>query len=614
MRPRQGQGGNGRRACWRKVLAGSLLVLGCVLVAFQRISRHRHYHTCTPPPHQRTYDGESVSWTACGSVAGRALECGSIDVPMDQFNASNNGPPDSLRKFTIPLARLRGGAHATRNILLNPGGPGASGTQFVHRLGAQIGAIVGDGFHLVGFDPRGVNASRPAASCYASDADRQRLAGAVRAKRLVADSGDLFAWAAGYVRACADELGEHGAFLNTPQTAADMNSILDALGQPDMYYLGFSYGTLLGQTYAALFPGRARRVAIDGVANQFHWYGEQLDRDVMTDSERALAGFADECVKAGPGGCALAGLADTPARLADRLVAAIDRLRDDPLGVYVNSTLFGTLDYWDVWYGGVFPALCKPATWRALADSLAALLGIGNHNNSSTSGVSTSSVSLSVSDMLDSGNATAAFLSYGKPGTDRPSAKRDAEVVITLNDGASGAAGNWPRTRKGLLDILEPYADASAFGADGFAFALYFAKQAWGVARTHTYTPKRGVTTAHPLLVLSTTFDPVCPLVSARSARDAFVGARLLEVKGYGHCTLSVPSLCMARHVRRYFEEGVLPDDGAQCEADGNPYFGNLEMEEEAAAAAGLLSDDDRRIRLAQLELARDVSFKTWWT
>ncbi|KAK3377197.1 Alpha/Beta hydrolase protein [Lasiosphaeria ovina] len=602
MRP--GQGGSGQ-ACWRKILAGSLLVLGCVFVASQRISRNRY--ACTQPPRQRTYDGESVSWTACGSVAGRALECGSIDVPMDQFNASNNGPDNDRKKFTIPLARLRGGAHATRNILLNPGGPGASGTQFVHRLGGAIGAIVGDGFHLVGFDPRGVNASRPAASCYASDADRQRLAGAVRAKRLVADSGDLFAWTAGYVRACADELGAHGAFLNTPQTAADMNSILDALGQADMYYWGFSYGTLLGQTYAALFPGRARRVAIDGVANQFHWYGERLDRDVMTDSERAFAGFADECVKAGPGpdGCALAGLADTPARLADKLVAAIDRLRDDPLGVYVNSSLFGTLDYWDVWYGGVFPALCKPATWRALADNLAALLGVSGSNKNNTSS--------SVSDMLDSGNATAAFLAYGKPGTDRPSAKRDAEVVITLNDGASGAAGNWPRTRKGLLDILEPYADASAFGADGFAFALYFAKQAWGVARTHTYTPKRGVVTARPLLVLSTTFDPVCPLVSARSARDAFVGARLLEVKGYGHCTLSVPSLCMARHVRRFFEEGVLPDDGAQCEADGNPYFGRPEVEEEAAAA-GLLGDDDRRIRLAQLELARDVSFKTWWT
>ncbi|KAK4095884.1 hypothetical protein N658DRAFT_390614, partial [Parathielavia hyrcaniae] len=74
--------------------------------------------------------------------------------------------------------------------------------------------------------------------------------------------------------------------------------------------------------------------------------------------------------------------------------------------------------------------------------------------------------------------------------------------------------------------------------------------------------------TAYPLLLFSTTYDPVCPLMSARSAKEAFEGSRIVEVKGYGHSSLAVPSLCVARHVRDYLYEGKLPDAHVQCEPD----------------------------------------------
>ncbi|KAK4119130.1 alpha/beta-hydrolase [Parathielavia appendiculata] len=547
---------------------------------FHHAHDHERDHGSITSPCQTpalTYPGERIAWTPCGDLANRTLECANLTVPMDHFIATNNLPDDKF--FTIPLIRLRSpnATQTTRNLLLNPGGPGASGTELVYRRGAQVAAIVGDGFHLVGFDPRGVNQSTPLATCYPTVEARRELS-TVRDKKLVEDSGELWAWTANFVRACADTMGEHGKYVNTPQTAADMNLILDALGQEGMYYWGFSYGTLLGQTYATMFPERAERVIIDGVANQFDWYEALLDGEMMTDTDRVFEGFIEECVKAGEEDCALAGLAETKEELWQKVVEGLGKLKDDPIPVYVNNTVYGVLDYWTVWNNGVFPALYKPANWRDLASNLAALLR---------------------------GNGTAAFLDYQDKAWESVG---DALEFIALNDGTSGPA-YWSVDRRGLVDLLQPYFNQSMFAETELDF--YFPKSAWSIPRTHNYIPKRNVTTAHPLLLLSTTYDPVCPLISARSASDAFEGSRIVEVKGYGHCSPAIPSLCVARHVRNYLYEGKLPDSHVQCDPDGKPYFSKPD-DTLAFMDTLVLGNEERRIVIAQQELARDSWPMAW--
>ncbi|KAG7294182.1 hypothetical protein NEMBOFW57_004252 [Staphylotrichum longicolle] len=574
-----------QRLSIRKAFAQSLLT-GIVCFLFYqstiglfrpRLPSHHHgcHHQSPTTPRPVTYPGEHIAWTPCGTLANRTLECSNITVPMDHFAAT----PSLTKNFTIPLLRLRApnATAATRNLLLNPGGPGASGTNLLHRRGAQLATILGDDgnttFHLLGFDPRGVNESRPLASCYPSPETRRELS-AVRAKKLREDSGELWAWTGNYVRACADTMGEHGRYVNTPQTAADMNAILDAVGQEGLYYWGFSYGTLLGQTYATMFPDRAERVVIDGVANQFDWYGALLDAEMLEDTDRVFDGFVDECVKAGEADCALAGLAGSKEELREVLVKEIGKLRDEPLGVYVNNTVYGVLDYWAVWGNGVFPALYKPAGWKELASNLAGLLR---------------------------GNATDAFLAYGM---DRAwDSEGDALNFIALNDGASGSE-KWPVDRTGLVNELAPFFNQSMFSETELDF--YFAKQAWSIPRTHSYVPKRSVKTAHPLLLLTTTYDPVCPLVSAKSANKVFEGSQIVEVQGYGHCSLAVPSLCIAQHVREYLVEGKLPSKHTICAADGNPYFGKPEEKDDSVVGMSQLSEE-QRIRLAQQELAADL-------
>ena len=575
---------------WSRILIMTLFTTICLIIYRAAISslhpfpRHRHHHHCTnKEPPTLTYPGESITWTPCGTLASRPLECANITVPLDHFNTTPTSPPLHTHNFTIPLLRLRSNKTTAPNdppipnLLLNPGGPGGSGTSLLHSRGAQLATIIGDGFHLIGFDPRGVNNSSPQVSCYPSPAARQAHS-AVRSKRIVEDSGELWAWTGNYVQACEETMGEWGRWVNTPQTAADMNSILDAVGQQGLYYWGFSYGTLLGQTYAALFPDRVERVIIDGVANQWDWYEGLIDAEMLADTDRVFEGFVEECVKAGEGRCELAKLAGTKEELMEVVLKGLGRLRDDPVGVYVNNTVYGVLDFWAVWYEGVFSALYKPAKWGELADNLASLLN---------------------------GNATAAFLAYGQKDD---SDYEDALNFVSLNDGASGPA-SWPADRTGLLDKVLPFFNQSMFSEGTYQF--YFTKRAWSTPRTHGYVPKRSVKTAHPLLLLSTTYDPVCPLVSARSANEAFEGSRIVEVKGYGHCSLAVPSMCIAQHVRDYLYKGKLPDENVQCEADGKPYFAKPE-EGAAFVEAQAFGEEERQIRLAQQELARESWLKPW--
>ncbi|KAM7206556.1 Alpha/Beta hydrolase fold [Naviculisporaceae sp. PSN 640] len=518
------------------------------------------------------YDGEHIDWKACGTIADRQVECSDIYVPMDQFNASNGVG----KAFKVPLIRLRG-QNATKSILLNPGGPGGSGLNFVHRRGAQLSTIVGEGFHLLSFDPRGVNQSLPLADCYPTAETRQALS-PVRAKKLVEDSGELWAWSTNHVRACADNLGEYAAYVNTPQTAADMNSILDAIGQEDMYYWGFSYGTLLGQTYASLFPERSARIIIDGVANQFDWYNSPYDSEAFTDTDKVFQGFLSECTKAGPSKCALASISSDPQVLAEKLTTSIAALQDEPLSVYINSTVYGILDYWTVWDEAIFEALYRPTMWYDLAKNLASLL---------------------------QGNATDAFLAYGfeSPNAWNTTARGDALEFVMFNDGVTGP-DNFPKDRASFLDELLPFFNQSMFSAT--EYDTYFKKRAWTLGKTHGYKPVRHgrpVKTRHPILILSTSYDPICPLISAKSALESFEGSRLIEVQGYGHCSVAVPSMCLAKLVREFFDEGKLPkDEHTRCGVDGEPYF---VKPEETVTLMEFEAEDERKIHLAQMELAK---------
>lgn len=357
-------------------------------------------------------------------------------------------------------------------------------------------------------------------------------------------------------RACRDIMGVHGRFINTPQTAADMNSILDALGQRDMYYWGFSYGTTLGQTYAQMYPERVGRLAIDGVSNLDEWYNSStiFSEEVFTDTDTIFAGFAEECIKHKQD-CPLSSVKDKTFDSAGELKEHLDEflvhLEENPIPVYVNSSLYGSVTRQKLVTNGIFFALYNPATWPVLANDLAELLN---------------------------GNATPAFIAYS-PSRVASILQDDSNTFVVNNDDrASGK--NAPA--HGIHDIynLTRSLPNRSYLMSKYTGSGIYDRASWLIKTSHDFHPRYShenppVRTAHPLLVLSTTFDPVCPLISAKKAWKSFEGAGFVEQKSYGHCTLSMPSLCTAKHVRRYFNEGKLPDEYTTCEIDGDYFVKN---------------------------------------
>ncbi|GKZ50932.1 hypothetical protein AbraIFM66951_004629 [Aspergillus brasiliensis] len=449
---------------------------------------------------------------------------------------------------------LANNASATgdRHIFLNPGGPGASGIGFLRGSASDLNKLIGEGFHLLSFDPRGVSGSIPKAACYSSNADRA-AAFASNPWDLEFQAGEMYTRAENKAKACDDMMGEYGKYINTPQTASDMNFILDAIGQQKMYFIGdlAVYGTTLGQTYAQMFPERVSRMGLDGVSNLDEWYNSFLFEEYLTDTDTIFAGFIEECFKLREA-CPLSSINGEHFTSAGQLRSYIDNflheLEEEPIPVYLNSTNYGAITRRSLVTNGILFALYKPTAWPSLAHNLAELLN---------------------------GNATPAFNAYSESWVLRYLVD-DSTTFIGLNDnrrtGHDAPVHGIKSVRNHILSRPQmSYLITRYKGSD------IYDRASWLIPTTHHFHPRYypespRTRTAQPILILSTTWDPVCPLISAKKAVNSFEGARLVEQKSYGHCTLSMPSLCTVNHLRRYFNEGILPEPGATCGIDAE-YF-----------------------------------------
>ncbi len=196
--------------------------------------------------------GGTITWTSCGGPT----QCGTLAVPLDW--ATPDGPTISLAVARRPA---RDAAHRIGSLFVNPGGPGASGVEFVQL--AQVGTALTNRFDLVSWDPRGVGRSAPVdcdvgAAAYRAldwspddDHEARQLDDAAQA---IADG-------------CARRDGDRLDHVATDDTARDLDALRAAVGDERLTYLGYSYGTYIGERYAALFPTHVRAVVLDGVVD-----------------------------------------------------------------------------------------------------------------------------------------------------------------------------------------------------------------------------------------------------------------------------------------------------------------------------------------------------------
>lgn len=517
----------GRRAVVPSLLAAlTLLVAGCT-------SDDGSDDEATPSPSAAPAEptAEPIEWTDCntllqpllegrpGSERGMSFECGQVTVPISYDEPDGERLPLRLVRAVHPAQTEKIGS-----LLVNPGGPGASGLDGALGLALTLPEDVLRRFDLVGFDPRGVASSSPV-ECI-PDETKERLVAAEPQPTSAEQLDDVFGLAREVAEGCAERYESPAALgaFNTVDTARDMDLLREALGEEQLTYLGYSYGTTLGSTYAELFPDRVRALVLDAAVDP--------DPDRLAAAEAGAAGleagfdaFAQNCTSL-LAGCPLG---DNPRLFVDELMLQASQA---PIpSAEEGETRQATPG---VVHTAITAALYDTRTWPQLSQALAAARG----------GDSAGLFSLadSYAGRLEDGTWSNLL---------------DANLAINCADTDEQVESDEVRALAAEWDARYPL-----FGA-GAAAGLYSCTP-WEADRTPL--PERDAEGAAPILVVGNSGDPVTPLAGAVDLADRLTSAVLLTWQGQGH-TAYPKNQCVNDAVNAYLIDLAVPLDGLTCPA-----------------------------------------------
>lgn len=475
-----------------------------------------------PDPALARFYEQRVEWAECGDD-----ECATVTVPVD-YDDPEGGTLD-LALLRVPATGERKGA-----IVVNPGGPGASGKEYAAAASFVVTDGLRESYDIVGFDPRGVGGSAPV-ECL-DDADIDALVDADGTPDDDAEVATLTRLAEDFARSCDQAEGALLGHLSTAEAARDLDIVRSALGEDTLDYLGVSYGTHLGSTYAAVFPERVGRFVLDGPLPA------GLDAEGVTlgqarGFEDALRRFAAHCLREGD--CPLGEQADDPDAAA--VDAALARLRGW-LQSLDASPLPGKSAERPVTEGAatyaVLMAMYNPSyDWPALQSALTD--GFGGDG-------------APLQSLLDE------------------RLRRDDSGEYQGNDvEAFFAISCTDRAVSGGAESAERLADEWA--AEAPTVGRYLA---WGNLPCATWPaqvrpPPAAAPGAPTILVVATTHDPATPLPWGQALVDQLGDAVLLVRDGDGHTAYREGSRCIDDAIDAFFLDGSLPEPGRTCQTEG---------------------------------------------
>ncbi|MCB0910191.1 MAG: alpha/beta fold hydrolase [Propionibacteriaceae bacterium] len=529
-----------RRAATALALLLSLIVLPTVPAeaADATTARERARVDRVPTPH--------LDWEPCDQG-----QCARVRLPLDY-----DEPAGATVEVALARVPARKPSERIGSLFLNPGGPGASATDFLQRAQAWLGPDVLDRFDLVGMDPRGTNDSTNT-RCFADPGDLDRVTGTLAGMVFPltrAEEATFIDAASTLSAACSGYGRELSSAVSTAEVARDMDVVRRAVGDDKLSYLGFSYGTYLGQVYANMFPDRVRAIAIDGVINPLQWVGTpgtaqfpmSLRMESAEASSAALAGLLRRCADAGSA-CPLAHPRADFADVAARLRAEPLVLEDPDAGTYelTYQQFISTVLYLLYTEDGVEAVPVLVATVAQLqGDSL------------------TSSRRRSLSAAY---HRTAALA----VGQERAYAN-DLEVVpsVMCSDSRNPARpSTWSRLAR-LADARAPY-----FGRSWLWGSVSCADRIWNADDEDAWSGPFDRWTSAPVLVVGNVHDPATNYAGARAVSRLLPNSRLLSSNNWGHTAYGV-SGCATAHVDAYLVEGTLPAPGTVCTDGRQPFAG----------------------------------------
>ncbi len=467
--------------------------------------------TDPPSPGLSTYYSQQLDWTSCHGGA----ECTDLEVPLDY--AKPDGETIELAVLKVP-AREPG--RRIGSLVVNPGGPGAPGTDYARSLLAFRPAV-SDAYDIVGFDPRGTGHSEPVDCLSDDDLD------AYVAQDPDPDTPAEVDTFAGFVdelgAGCVERSGALASHVTTIEAARDMDVLRSALGESAMTYYGASYGTKLGATYADLFPDRVGRMVLDG-ALDVSLSSRELSLGQAAGFETALRAYVQDCVDGGD--CVL----------GDSLEAGLARIKrflDDVDAKPLPTSSDRELDVGNAFYGVVLPLYSRDS-WPALTQGLQqAFDGDG-------------SALLSYSDLY-SGRGPDGYVDNSS----------EAFYAISCLDDP------WAITTDEVPADLPAFEKASPTFGSVFAWGL---TACGGIEARSTEQPRDiKAAGAAPIVVIGTTRDPATPYAWAVSLADQLESGVLISRDGDGHTGYTEGNDCVDDAVDAYFLAGTVPEDGLSC-------------------------------------------------
>ncbi|KAL6249061.1 hypothetical protein RBB50_004124 [Rhinocladiella similis] len=501
---------------------------------------------------------KSIQWKPCPDLnkqifeeigaEGAAFDCAKLSVPLDYTD------PDS-KKFELSLFKINATKQPSLGtVLYNPGGPGGTGAQNLPFDGPQHQANMGGQFDLVSFDPRGTGNTLPFNCTPLDNSTLTRRATDSLAHSNLTEQFLKGGWDNAVQRAevCYATNNKTGQFLGTTSVARDMLQIVDALGEDGMLrYYGLSYGSALGEYFAAMFPDRVDRMVLDGVVDPNIWVLGHRG-NFLVDADAALQGFAKECIK-NKDECAIVNAtgATNASQIFDWANSILGPLAEN------SSTSEEALLSLSAIKAYIYTHLYWPIGFPALAENLV-LAAEGNYTA-----------------VLASLNSTS------PPGYDRG---QDSIDGIRCSDAIYQVD-----SAEDYLPQVEYQAGISESFSD-IGYQSLWTCAAWKMPSKGRYEGNFTAKTHTPILFVNGAYDVTSPLQGAYNASKLFEGSAVVAHSGYGHGLIASPSKCVAKYVEAYFVNGTLPKNGTQCEPDMGPWEAAKAMKAGPASETGTAS------------------------
>lgn len=493
-----------------------------------------------------------IAWQSCGADF-PGLDCALVKVPLD-YDEPNGA------QITIALARLPATDKQKRigSLFVNPGGPGASGVDIVlGGFGGRRNSALSERFDIVGWDPRGIGASTPI-RCWSSDAARDAyFANSPVFPYLAAQEPSFFELNRKVADLCFGRDQPIIRHMSTADVVRDLDVLRQAVGDDKLNFLGYSYGSYIGNTYANLFPSKVRTLVIDGVLNPDLWSSGWEIVAQRTASFDVLKQFFKQCDLATTSCLLFASGGSAP-----QYYKMLNRLKQSPL--VVQTTQGPRTFTYDGFVGTTVAAMYTPEIWPMFADFVAALGEIIDSTSPAAAGLAATRASQAVKTMEQMIRDA------------RPSTRAEGDVN-PYNNGTEAYLGNqcsdtqYPAASLAAYSYIGKYAESGSF-IGPYWWWFNAACASWPVSNDR-YTGPWSALTSAPVLVIGNYFDPATDYAGAVASNLLLPNSRLLSYAGWGHtAAYSGRSTCVDDYVTSYFIEGRLPPQGTVCPAAANPF------------------------------------------